>query len=112
LFFLSSLWLLPVVLMLARLNATLSIYLFPYISSGVSLLVKEELSRKMLLFAFCYVVVISLWFDAWWLLLFSPLFGLLVAKAFTKRYGGLNGDMYGFIIETSELFLLNLLIVA
>ena len=30
---------------------------------------------------------------------------------FVRRYGGLSGDIYGFIIEMSELLLLELLLV-
>ena len=101
---------LPLILALSRLNAVVAIYAFPYISSGISQLVKEELSLKLLFFAFGFVFLVALYMGAFWLLVFSLLFGFVVSKLFVRRYGGLNGDMYGFLIETTELFLLNLLI--
>jgi cobalamin synthase len=36
---------------------------------------------------------------------------VIMAKFFTTRLGGLNGDVYGFIIEVTELLLLNYIIV-
>lgn len=101
---------LPLVLALSRFNAVIAIYTFPYISSGVSQLVKEELSLKLLLFSFGIVFLVALYMGALWLLVLSLLFGFVISKLFVKRYGGLNGDIYGFLIETTELFLLNILI--
>ena len=103
---------LPLILALSRLNAVMAIYAFPYISSGISRLVKEELSLKLLFFAFGLVLLVALYIGAFWLLVLSLLFGFVVSTLFVRRYGGLNGDMYGFLIETTELFLLNLLIMA
>jgi len=99
------------ILAFARLNAVIAIYLFPYISSGVGKLVKEELDGKLVTFAFLFALVLGFVSQLSLVLLLSLLFALLVAKTFTKRYGGLSGDIYGFIIETSELFML-LLVVA
>ena len=102
--------LLPLVLALSRFNAVVAIYSFPYISSGISQLVKEELDLRLFLLSAAFVMIIAFMFDGVWLLVISTLFGFFVAGLFVKRYGGLNGDMYGFLIETTELLLLNVLI--
>jgi cobalamin synthase len=51
-----------------------------------------------------------------WISLVLFLTSLLVlfvcGRVFTKRYGGFSGDMYGFVIEVSELMLLNVALVA
>ncbi len=112
LIFLNDLLFLPLILALARLNAVIVIYLFPYISSGVGRLIKEELTFLHVAFALLYVGVWSFFMNSLWLVPLSLFFAISLAAFFQKRYGGLNGDMYGFIIETSELFLLNTLIVA
>lgn len=103
-------YLLPVILMFARLNATLAIYFYKYISSGVGALLKEELKRKHLLFALLYSLTIAYLFSSVTLFFVATLTLFIVAKLFTKRLNGLNGDMYGFIIEVSELTLLNYVI--
>ncbi len=103
---------LPLVLALARLNAVVAMYSFEYISSGVGQLVKEELSKPLVVFAVVYVGAIALMMDGIWLMIPALIFGLLAATLFRRRYGGLSGDLYGFIIETSELFLLALLVAA
>jgi cobalamin synthase len=36
---------------------------------------------------------------------------LVLGYRLSKRFGGLSGDMYGFIIEVNELLLLNALIL-
>ncbi len=110
--YLGSYALLPLVLALSRLNAVVAIYSFPYISSGITQLVKEELNTKLLLTSLGFVFVVALFLHGLWLFWLSLLFGVVVSWLFVKRYGGMNGDMYGFLIETTELFLLNLLIMA
>ena len=102
---------LPLVLALSRFNAVMAIYTSPYISSGISQLVKEELDFKMVLASFGFVFLVALYMHALWLLGLALFFGVVVSRLFVGRYGGLNGDMYGFLIEITELFLLNLLIV-
>jgi len=110
--YLQAYYLLPVILMLSRLNATLAIYLFKYISGGVGKLIKDELTTKQLLFSIFYSLPI--------IYIFSFLDGIFISLGvlflsglfFTKRLGGLNGDIYGFIIELTELALLNYIIVS
>ena len=44
-------------------------------------------------------------------LLVSIVTAIICATLFTKRLGGLSGDIYGFIIEITELVLLNYIII-
>ena len=103
--------LLPIILMLSRLNATLAIYFFNYISSGVGTLIKEELTKKHLLIALLYTTVLSFLFSFAYAIPFSFITLFIIGYFFTKRLNGLSGDVYGFIIEVSELVLLNLVII-
>lgn len=104
-------YLLPLVLMLSRLNAVLAIYFYPYVSqSGMGTLAKEELTKKQMLTALFYSFLIVLLYNKL-LLLVSALLVLFVIKSiFVKRYGGFTGDIYGFTIEVTELILLNTLL--
>ena len=104
-------YLLPVILAYARFNALLAIYFHPYASSGVGALLKEEFSLKMLLSAFAFVGLLGYFSSFLLALLLSALFLFLLTPLFVKRLGGLSGDIYGFIIETSELLLLNIVII-
>lgn len=103
--------LLPVILAYSRLNATLAIYLYPYTSHGIGELLKQELSLPMLLSSLGYVLILGYFFSFLSALIFSLLFVVAVAPLFVKRLGGLSGDIYGFIIEFSELLLLNFIIM-
>ncbi|MEA2090926.1 MAG: adenosylcobinamide-GDP ribazoletransferase [Campylobacterota bacterium] len=103
-------YLLPIILMLSRFNAVLAIYLFPYISqNGMGTLAKEELKGWQVLTALIYVALLSI---SGFSLLIVSLSVLFVIKIFfIKRYGGFNGDIYGFTIEISELILLNAILL-
>lgn len=104
-------YLLPLLLMLSRLNSVLAIYFYPYITpSGMGTLAKEEFTKKQMLVALFYSFLIVLLYNK--LLLFvSTLLVLFVIKSFfIKRYGGFSGDIYGFTIEVTELILLNILL--
>ncbi len=111
LIYLDAYYLLPVLLMLSRFNAMLAIYFYDYISSGVGALIKKELSLKHILFASVYTLGLAFTFDFLAAFLLSILVMFLCAKFFTSRLGGLNGDVYGFIIEVIELVLLNYIII-
>lgn len=104
-------YLLPLILMLSRLNAVLAIYFYPYISkSGMGTLAKEELTKPQMLIALFYSFFVVLLYNKL-LLLVSTLLVLFVIKSlFMKRYGGFTGDIYGFSIEVTELVLLNILL--
>ena len=108
---LEAYYLLPLILMFSRLNATLAIYFFEYVSSGIGALLKEELKLKHLALS----VVFSLFVASFFSLVSAFFVALLVlfvsAKFFTNRLGGFTGDTYGFIIEMTELFLLNYIII-
>ena len=103
-------YLLPVILMLSRLNATLSIYFCKYISGGVGKLIKEELDKKHLLFSIFYTISLAFVFNFLYAFSVSLLVLIISVWFFKKRLGGLSGDIYGFIIEVTELILLNYII--
>ncbi len=104
-------YLLPVILLLSRLNTVLTIYFYPYVSpNGMGALAKEELTKWQMLIALFYSFLIVLFYNKL-LLLVSALLVLFVIKSFfIKRYSGFTGDIYGFGIETAELILLNILL--
>ena len=104
-------YLLPLVLMLSRFNAVVSIYIYPYITqNGIGSLAKSELNGYQVLTSAFYVISITLFFFI--PLLFVSLFVMYVIKyIFIRRYGGFSGDIYGFMIEVTELVLLNIILV-
>jgi len=104
-------YLLPFILMLSRLNGSLAIYFYPYISKGITSLTKEEFTKTKLLVMLSFVTASLLFFNHFNLFLVSILTLVICASSFKKRLGGLSGDIYGFIIEVSELVLLNYVIV-
>ena len=111
LWFLDAIYLLPVILMLGRYNAVLAIYFFPYIrENGMSTLAKEEFTQQQLILTTLFVLVLVLLSNSWLLLAFSLLTLLLIKRLFIKRLGGFSGDIYGFLIEVTELVLLNVLL--
>ena len=109
LIFIDCLYMLPFILMLARFNVVLSIYIFPYIrENGMSSLAKAEFTRNQLIFSSLMVLSISYFFPQGFLLLGISLASMFFFKVwFTKRFGGFSGDLYGFMIEGTELILLH-----
>jgi len=106
-----ALYLLPIILLLSRLNIVLAIYFYPYVSpNGMSTLAKDELSKSGMLIALFYSLVLVAFFNAWIALFCSLLVLFFLKRFFIKRYGGFTGDIYGFSIEVTELILLNLLL--
>lgn len=104
-------YLLPLILMLSRLNAVLAIYFYPYISpSGMGTLAKEELTKPQMLIALFYSLLIVLFYNKLPLFVSALLVLFVIKSFFIKRYGGFTGDIYGFSIEVTELVLLNLLL--
>ena len=78
-------YLLPIILMFSRLNATLAIYFFDYISSGVSMLIKEELKLKYLLFALLYSITLAYLFSSVWFFVLSVIVLFVIAKFLISR---------------------------
>jgi len=104
-------YLLPIILLLSRLNIVLAIYFYPYVSpNGMSTLAKDELSKSGMLIALFYSLILVALFNAWTALFFTLLVLFFIKRFFVKRYGGFTGDIYGFSIEVTELILLNLLL--
>ena len=107
----NAFYMLPVILMLSRLNASIAIYLYPYLSqNGIGSLAKKEFDKKLFFITITYTLLLGMW--VYWGLVVISLLVLFVSKYFfVKRYGGFSGDIYGFIIELTELILLNAIIV-
>jgi adenosylcobinamide-GDP ribazoletransferase len=110
---LEALWALPAVLMLARYNAVLAIYFYPYIrENGMGSLARAEFSRARLAGATLTVPALLLFVPQGWALLAAALIVLLLTGAFfTRRLGGFSGDVYGFLIEATEVALLHVLLI-
>ncbi len=106
---LNALWALPLILMYARFNVVLAIYFLPYIrENGMSTLAKKEFSSSQLFISFVIVLLSALLFTKGLILLFISFVSLLFFKIwFTQRFGGFSGDLYGFMIEATELILLH-----
>jgi len=106
-YMLDDFYMVAVIMALARFNAVSAIYLFPYIhKNGMGRLAKDELKGFHVFVAFLfifYIASISLIFVSLLVLCF-------VSVLFVKRYGGFSGDIYGFLIEVSEVVLLNFII--
>ncbi|USG64540.1 adenosylcobinamide-GDP ribazoletransferase [Brevibacillus ruminantium] len=95
----------------ARTHVLLAIRFWPYASSdnGIGKGISEGL--RLWHIAFAYVILLGL---SWWLadfravtaVLVSLLFSLWFARGITRRLGGLTGDCYGAIIESSEAVML------
>lgn len=112
LWFLQAIWLLPVIIMLSRFNASAAIYFFPYTKrEGMGTLAKAEFTRNQLVAAGVSVLAVVAFSGSWLLLIVSLATLLATAALFTRRLGGFSGDVYGFLIEITELLLLNAAII-
>lgn len=111
LWFANAIYLLPVILMLGRYNAVLAIYYFPYLrKEGMSTLAKAEFTKWQLWASSLFVGGVVIVSGTWLLLALSLAILLLVKSFFIRRLGGFSGDIYGFLIEITELVLLNTLL--
>jgi len=108
-----ALYLLPLILMLSRFNVVLAIYFLPYIrENGMSSLAKQEFIKPQLVASIILVLVSCFFFAFGFVLLAVCLVSLFLFKLwFTKRFGGFSGDLYGFMIEGTELILLHVVMV-
>lgn len=108
-----ALYLLPLIMMLSRFNVVLAIYFLPYIrENGMSTLAKQEFIKPQLITSILLVLLSCFIFTSGFIFLAISLVSLLLFKIwFTKRFGGFSGDLYGFMIEGTELILLHAVIV-
>lgn len=102
-------WLFALIPMLSRFGGTIAMYAYPYVRpSGMGHAAKMELTTKLSLYSTLLVSAAILLVDRhfFWLLVLSVIATLVIGKFLSRRFGGLSGDMYGFIIESVELSLL------
>lgn len=113
LIYLDAIYLLPLILLLSRNNVVIAIYFFPYIrEQGMSTLAKQEFTKKQFFISQLMTLTFVIYFEAWALLGVALVLLILIKVFFTRRYGGFSGDIYGFTIELTELFLLNTIIIS
>lgn len=95
--------------MLSRFAAVFAIYNFSYVrNSGMGYLAKKELTTPLFIYSILLVCAIILLIDVRFFILFAIaiIVAIIIGFYLVKKFGGLSGDMYGFIIESSELILL------
>lgn len=103
-----------VVPLLSRYSAVMAMSHFPYLSSGSMARVQNEFLHKKHLIIASITLLISVAFlgmNTLFLLPIAILWPLAVGSKLNKKLGGLNGDTYGFLIETCELLLLLTLVI-
>lgn len=101
--------------LLGRFGAVVAIRFFAYVrKEGMGSLAKAELSGGLFWVSVLMTVAAGVLID-WqtFAMLAAVTFiaTLLLGRWLSKRFGGLSGDMYGFVIELNELLLLNALIL-
>ncbi|HOI84398.1 MAG TPA: adenosylcobinamide-GDP ribazoletransferase [Campylobacterales bacterium] len=102
-------WLFALIPMLSRFGGTFAMYAFPYVRpSGMGYAAKMELTAPLFVYSAllvcCVIVVVNVWLFA--LFAVALLKAAAVSSWLSRRFGGLSGDMYGFVIESVELTLL------
>lgn len=102
-------WLFVFVPMLSRFGGALAVYAFPYVrQSGMGYAAKLELTAPLFIYSALLVSCVIAFANIW----IFALFAVVLLKAasvsgwLSSRFGGLSGDMYGFVIESTELALL------
>lgn len=92
---------------IARWGVLLAINLFPYArKKGLGMQFKDWLTWPIFLLTFFWIIPMF-WFSAYFLLMLAViiLFVLVSGFYFTKKLGGLTGDVYGWLIEGGEALL-------
>lgn len=95
----------------ARTHVLLSIHLWPYLSAdkGIGKGISEGLSLLSIVIGYVLLFAAG-WLVGGWHVLTAVLISLLFALAFSRsvagKLGGLNGDCYGAVIESSEAVML------
>jgi adenosylcobinamide-GDP ribazoletransferase len=92
----------------SRFSVIFPMRFFPYISSGMAQNAKNELKNHHLIIASIIMVVFlsPIYKFSIIILIFSVCCSLFIGNLLTKKFGGLNGDFYGLLIETNELLLI------
>jgi adenosylcobinamide-GDP ribazoletransferase len=100
--------------MLSRFGGTVAIRVYPYVRpSGMGYLAKNEFSAPLFAYS-ALLVCAAVWLidvRFFWLFAASAVAALAVGGFLNRRFGGLSGDMYGFVIESVELALLCTIVV-
>jgi adenosylcobinamide-GDP ribazoletransferase len=95
----------------ARTHVLLSIRLWPYLSAekGIGKGISEGLSSLSIWLGYVILVAAG-WLLGGWAavtaIVISMLFALWFSRAVAGKLGGLNGDCYGAVIESSEAVML------
>ncbi len=92
----------------SRFSVIFPIRYFPYISYGMATNTKKELKNIHLIISSLIMIALCTLINKFAIivLVFVVFLSLFQGWSLTKKFGGLNGDMYGFLIELNELFLL------
>ncbi|TCS79930.1 adenosylcobinamide-GDP ribazoletransferase [Tepidibacillus fermentans] len=93
--------------LLARFGVVLAVFLFPYArKEGLGRMLKEALTLKNFLFTLLWILPLF-WLTSYGIYMFLLITGFvfLFGVYFTKKLGGLTGDVYGWLIEGGETVL-------
>ncbi len=107
-------WLFVFVPMLSRFGGALAIFAFPYVRpSGMGYAAKMELTAPLFIYSALLVSCVIAFANIWLFALFvvATLKAVSVSGWLSRRFSGLSGDMYGFVIESTELALLCTIVV-
>lgn len=99
----------------ARTHVLLSIRLWPYLSAdkGIGKGISEGLSTFSMIVSYVLLLGAGWFFGSWQVvaaIVLSLIFALLFSRSVAKKLGGLNGDCYGAVIESSEAVMLLVLV--
>ncbi len=92
----------------SRFSVIFPIRYFPYISYGMATNAKKELKNIHLIISSLIILTLCTIINKFAIIALTIGVFLNVFQGWllTKKFGGLNGDMYGFLIELNEMFLL------
>lgn len=99
--------------MISRYSVIFAMKFFPYISNGMALKATQELKKIHIIFSSLIVIILGtvIWKYAVLLIIISIASTFAISKLLKNKFCGLNGDMYGFIIEINELLLLLIVVL-
>lgn len=92
----------------SRYSVIFSMRYFPYISNGMAQNAKKELKNYHVIIASLIMLAICSIISKYaiFVLIFSIFLNLHAGSLIKRKFGGLNGDFYGFLIEINEIVLL------